>query len=413
MQSDGQQQPAFGQVLGNIQALAPKHPGNAPSLPSPANQRPDGLNVEALGSAIRDLANTMPGEGSDLAPFHKVTTPSESSSQTSKKGPRSQELPTNRASQKEPSRSQPAQTSQPSQPLQIGQPSQDMQACRLPQQELERQLQECTRNSLRIMEQKQEPHRQPLTSVGLPSATLDAQDVAAYNTASVAAELVAAAWQQNMGQMGGYVGNAVDRPLQLNDLVSPYPAPWDPEPAVPPGILEPVPQRPRPNSASPQNAERLNGCRSEEWLSFRGRAPGLGLRTHLQDLQKVASSRVLLVRRINRLGFESAVVLTKHYSRYGCVDRVLVSHSHVKSQKRGLPARLRPSGLGFIVMSTEEEVQAILREGPEQVIKMSTTAGAQQEVVIRVQSFERREDGDVIFEDADPQGGAFENALGG
>mmetsp|Transcript_35818 Transcript_35818/g.66782 ORF Transcript_35818/g.66782 Transcript_35818/m.66782 type:complete len:587 (+) Transcript_35818:103-1863(+) len=124
------------------------------------------------------------------------------------------------------------------------------------------------------------------------------------------------------------------------------------------------------------------------------------LRTHLRELQKVEPEQVVLVRKINRLGFESPAALRAHYSKYGKVERVLVAHSHVKSQNRRFAARLRPSGLGFVVMSKKEEADAILAEGPEQVVAGGPDhAGA----AIRVQRFQRRsedaKDGDLKLDD--------------
>merc|ERR1719247_3449685 len=92
------------------------------------------------------------------------------------------------------------------------------------------------------------------------------------------------------------------------------------------------------------------------------------LRTHLRALTNVEPDCVFLVRKINRLGFDSPKTLGAHYSRYGTVENVLVAHSHVKSQNRHHAPRLRPSGLGFVVMGEKEAVDAILQEGPEQMI---------------------------------------------
>merc|ERR1719401_2216003 len=55
------------------------------------------------------------------------------------------------------------------------------------------------------------------------------------------------------------------------------------------------------------------------------------LRMHLRSLIKVECNRVLIVRKINRLGFASSQVLEDHYSWHGKVERVLVAHSRVKS----------------------------------------------------------------------------------
>lgn len=114
-------------------------------------------------------------------------------------------------------------------------------------------------------------------------------------------------------------------------------------------------------------------------------ANGETLRAHLRSLIKVECSRVLIVRKINRLGFGSPDLLKDYYSWYGGVERVLVAHSRVQvasSNNRGHnSSRVRPSGLGFIVMKKTEDAQAILAEGPTQEVY-----GAE----IRVQQFERR-----------------------
>lgn len=107
------------------------------------------------------------------------------------------------------------------------------------------------------------------------------------------------------------------------------------------------------------------------------------LRMHLRSLLQVDSSRVLIVRKINRLGFASPQILREHFSWYGTVENVLVAHSRVKSGggQAGIVSRLRPSGLGFVVMSKGEEALKILAEGPEQQVSGT---------IIRVQKFERR-----------------------
>eukprot|EP00913_Durusdinium_trenchii_P035421 g33147.t1 len=95
------------------------------------------------------------------------------------------------------------------------------------------------------------------------------------------------------------------------------------------------------------------------------------LRMHLRSLLQVDSSRVLIVRKINRLGFSSPQILKEHFSWYGTVENVLVAHSRVKSGggQNGIVSRLRPSGLGFVVMGKGEEASKILAEGPEQQVQ--------------------------------------------
>lgn len=134
--------------------------------------------------------------------------------------------------------------------------------------------------------------------------------------------------------------------------------------------------------------------RQQSWAATQ---KGKSLRSNLQELQNVESERVVLVRRINGLGFESPETLKKYFSKYGTVVRVLVAHSHVKTKQRGCGSRLRPSGIGFAVMGTKEQAQAILADGPEHLVKgprVHTT------VPIRVQSFEFRMD-DKVDEEGD------------
>jgi len=118
------------------------------------------------------------------------------------------------------------------------------------------------------------------------------------------------------------------------------------------------------------------------------------LRSILRDLQAVELGRIFLVRKINRLGFAAQDILRKHFSKYGSLENVLVAHSHVKCCYQRLPSghtiktsgpigptRLRPSGLGFVVMQKTEDVDTILRLGQDQVI---------QGVFVRVCKFEHR-----------------------
>eukprot|EP00929_Paragymnodinium_shiwhaense_P057494 TRINITY_DN28784_c0_g1_i1.p1 TRINITY_DN28784_c0_g1~~TRINITY_DN28784_c0_g1_i1.p1 ORF type:complete len:697 (-),score=152.79 TRINITY_DN28784_c0_g1_i1:286-2376(-) len=106
------------------------------------------------------------------------------------------------------------------------------------------------------------------------------------------------------------------------------------------------------------------------------------LRKHLKELQQEDELCVLFVRKINRLGFESPQILKEYFSQYGGVDRVLVAHSLIRSQSRDNTERMRPSGLGFVVMKDRASAQRALG------------AGDLQEVVgltIKVHQYERRE----------------------
>lgn len=88
------------------------------------------------------------------------------------------------------------------------------------------------------------------------------------------------------------------------------------------------------------------------------------LRDHLRELAELQSSRVLMVRRINRLGLDSPSILKEYFSRFGTVDRVMVAHTRCKA--KGLEkARVRPAPLGFVVLSKTEEANAALAPGSE------------------------------------------------
>jgi len=89
------------------------------------------------------------------------------------------------------------------------------------------------------------------------------------------------------------------------------------------------------------------------------------LGSYLNYLKQIDAGRILLARKINRLGFNSATVLADHYSTYGHVEHVFVprSRSVARSQSNRPFVRSRPSGIGFVVMSESQAVDAILQEG--------------------------------------------------
>lgn len=280
---------------------------------------------------------------------------------------------------------------------------QDLPAARATRKQLEQLQRECAGNTLKLLHQEEQS--QPKARAPRPTAALDA---AAHSAAAAAAEQAWAAWQQQtMGCQAAFAAN----PFLQASLGGPIPGmPW--MPVAPPGLLMDPPSaqttfgstngygKGAGKAASVAGSSRKQTASTAQSASQQQlRKPVVTpsaeetLRTHLKDLQKVPTNHVVIVRRINRLGFQSADILKTHFSQYGTVDRVLVSHSHVKSQNRRLGSRLRPSGLGFVVMTSEEEAEAILKAGPEQQVNAS------QPVTIRVQSFERRLDEEAMEED--------------
>ncbi|CAK0901047.1 unnamed protein product, partial [Prorocentrum cordatum] len=110
------------------------------------------------------------------------------------------------------------------------------------------------------------------------------------------------------------------------------------------------------------------------------RRPAYTLSSCLQLLSTEDPSCLMIVRRINKLGFKVGRKLKKHFSAYGSVVRVLVAHSTVAQGGSDKALRQRPSSLGFVHMSTPAATQAILAVGSEQDV---------EGVTISVQRFER------------------------
>lgn len=274
----------------------------------------------------------------------------------------------------------------------------EIQALRLLRSSSERHQEAEAQRIAQIMQQAGALRQQQASPTAVNRAA--GLDIAAHSTAFAAAEQAAAAWRHQ--EMGWQQASYPSKPpgMMLQNM-------------MPPGMLQPglMPGqgiRRSPTYAhaprSPDNVSPSSGGAQPAGLRVKPApaelpVPGADetLRTHLRDLQKVSSDRVVLVRKINRLGFESADVLKQHYSMYGTVDRVLVAHSHVKSQNRRCGSRLRPSGLGFVVMGSKQEAEAILEDGLDQLIQAGETN--KKAVTIRVQSFERRTDADGLEDD--------------
>jgi hypothetical protein len=86
------------------------------------------------------------------------------------------------------------------------------------------------------------------------------------------------------------------------------------------------------------------------------------LRTFLADLALLGdNSRIVMVRKISRLGLNSPELLKTYFSAFGIVERVMVSHTTPKSKGRSTERqRMRPAATGFVVMTTCDEAAAML-----------------------------------------------------
>lgn len=98
------------------------------------------------------------------------------------------------------------------------------------------------------------------------------------------------------------------------------------------------------------------------------------LKENLRELSSLDPKCVLLVRKISKLGLNSPQLLEIHFSQFGPVQRVLISHSIEKPVGRRLQPRFRPAALGFIAMSNAEDAAAALQRGGEHVVLGMTIA---------------------------------------
>jgi len=95
------------------------------------------------------------------------------------------------------------------------------------------------------------------------------------------------------------------------------------------------------------------------------------LKDHLKVLSELDTcARVLMVRRINRLGLDSPILLKDYFKKFGHIDRVLVAHTQCKVKgAHSTTTRVRPAPLGFVIMSTPEEANAALAHGTEHAVQ--------------------------------------------
>lgn len=91
------------------------------------------------------------------------------------------------------------------------------------------------------------------------------------------------------------------------------------------------------------------------------------LRTHLEELRDEDAECILIVRRINRLGFQSSDLLSEYFEKFGGAGRILVAHLRVKPSSRRPTPRIRPAGLGFVVMKSGEDVLRVMKESTHQI----------------------------------------------
>jgi len=94
------------------------------------------------------------------------------------------------------------------------------------------------------------------------------------------------------------------------------------------------------------------------------------LRSDLRRVQELDDpQRCLLVRKIKKLGLESAQKLQSHFQRAGGVTEVLVAHSFEKPSAKRRQGRIRPAAMGFVVMESGAVARALVDSGEVQFVQ--------------------------------------------
>jgi len=93
------------------------------------------------------------------------------------------------------------------------------------------------------------------------------------------------------------------------------------------------------------------------------------MRTHLNNLAVADPGRVLTVRKINRIGMDSSTALETYFSRFGPVERVMVSHMFVKSMFAKGKKRERPATTGFVIMGKAEDAEVAFAAGTDHEVQ--------------------------------------------
>mmetsp|Transcript_89749 Transcript_89749/g.253077 ORF Transcript_89749/g.253077 Transcript_89749/m.253077 type:complete len:269 (-) Transcript_89749:5-811(-) len=92
------------------------------------------------------------------------------------------------------------------------------------------------------------------------------------------------------------------------------------------------------------------------------------MKAQLVALQQEDPATVFIVRRINKLGFQSPEYLKSYFESFGPVKQVHVSHSRVKANRQtggdrsDAFWRQRPAALGFVVMESPSDTSRILED---------------------------------------------------
>lgn len=111
-----------------------------------------------------------------------------------------------------------------------------------------------------------------------------------------------------------------------------------------------------------------SGARKDFTLKLQQPPETSTLKDNLRQLSCLDPKSVILVRKISKLGLNSAQLLEIHFSRFGQVHKTFVSHSIEKPSGRRVHPRWRPASLGFVAMASAEDAAKAMRHGSEQTV---------------------------------------------
>lgn len=92
------------------------------------------------------------------------------------------------------------------------------------------------------------------------------------------------------------------------------------------------------------------------------------LALHLKKLEEHDPRCVFLMKKIKKLGFDAEALLRRHFEVFGPIDDVLLINPLTKSSGYDFAQRVRPSGMGFVIMRHAEDVGRVLAVGPEHIV---------------------------------------------
>lgn len=95
---------------------------------------------------------------------------------------------------------------------------------------------------------------------------------------------------------------------------------------------------------------------------------GLLIATHLNELNDEDPRKMLIVRKINRLGFASEGILKEYFGQFGTVEKVRLSNTHAKPASSSGRFRVRPSGIAYLVFEDAQAASNALAAGTSQVV---------------------------------------------